>query len=124
MFNKAWLDFRGSPKWCNASSAEKVGNNISGEAISIAVEGNVSSGNTVEFCEVSEAVRNENKLRRYSMEIRTAKAAIQKERHTKSVTLLAASAKLKSDMLEGKYEIAVFSRPEIDCLESTKLCFK
>lgn len=72
------------------------------------MEKNPASGNTFELCEVSEAVQVRKGFWRYSIEIQAFKAANQEKRRTKSVALLAASAKRKSDMIEKKNGIAVF----------------
>lgn len=141
---KAWLVLRNYPKWSSPpssedSSGERSNGFVSGiPTHSEEIEGHhaISDGSdsanreALPRTEAPESASNavtlgERKASsdRYPIGVRGAKVLREEHQRTQAVKTMAESAKRKSDSLEEKVAIAVFSRPEASGLAETKEFF-
>lgn len=110
---KAWLVLQNHPKWCDVPNPVS---SVADETADIPPQASDVTSNTQSdrHDDVSnEEERVEKKKNRYPVGVKAAKVARQEEIRTASVKRLADAAQRKSDVLEERNAIAVFSRPEM-----------
>lgn len=123
LYYKAWKVLLAHPKWSDVPEANETGgleqeseNNHADTAGSGSPEGE-SPQKTASNSTQSSGERM--KVDRFPIGARGAKLITQEELRTQAVRTLAESAKRKSDILEEKNAISVFSRPEAQGLPET-----
>lgn len=120
----AWKVLRYHPKWSN----DRDNNSIVSDHLSVtdstvnANDAPPSIADTSEGENSEKAIGNELTIR-YPVGVKAAKASKQEEIRTKVVCKLADAAKRKSDCLEERNAIAIFSRPEAQGLPETEEFF-
>lgn len=124
---KAWQELHNHPKWAMTEftgllqSLSSEDNSLvvdTGHAVATAVEN--GSEDTTKMRDRKESQDE----RRFQMGSRMAKSMRQEGLRTNAVRSMADSAKRKSDALEERNAIAVFSRPDVADLDETKGFFK
>lgn len=127
---KAWLVLREHPKWADAVDGEDVSlSQTSGRDVSSTIDagGSVETtgtegANAIEI--IGEGITQSKPIVRYPTGVKAAKSARQEEVRTASVRALADAAKRKSDMLEERNAIAIFSRPDMSGTPEAKEFFE